>query len=89
MSMLIGHGPHWINRTIFTFINENNGYFRCPYRIWSKFLSFDMKKNGNLRWVIGFMKKNVNLGVLRMIPYVPNGVPQLYLDPKDFRIPNI
>jgi hypothetical protein len=45
---LIEHGPHWINFIILTFISENNRYFRCPYKIWSKFISFDTKKKGNL-----------------------------------------
>ncbi len=39
---LIGHGPHWINLTIFTLVSEKNRYFRCPYKIWSKFNSFDI-----------------------------------------------
>jgi hypothetical protein len=38
---------------------------------------------GNLRQVIGFMKKKVNLGVLRMNPYVSNRVPRPCLDPND------
>jgi hypothetical protein len=41
---LIEHGPHWINFIIFTFISENNRYFQCPYKIWRKFISFDMRK---------------------------------------------
>ncbi len=39
---LIEHGPHWINFTIFTFISENNGYFRCPYKI---YFIWDERKN--------------------------------------------
>jgi hypothetical protein len=35
-----------------------------------------------LRKVIGFMKKKMNLGVLKMSHYVSNGIPQPYLDPK-------
>jgi hypothetical protein len=41
---LIEHGPHWIDFIIITFISEKNRYFRCPYKIWSKFITFDMKK---------------------------------------------
>jgi len=41
---LIEHSPHWINFIILTFISENNRYFRCPYKVWSKFISFHMKK---------------------------------------------
>jgi hypothetical protein len=41
---LIEHGPHWINFNILTFISEKHRYFRCPYQIWNKFISFDMRK---------------------------------------------
>jgi hypothetical protein len=50
---LIEHGPHWINFIILTFISEynnnnnnnnNNNKFRCLYKIWNKYISFDMKK---------------------------------------------
>jgi hypothetical protein len=41
---LIKHGSHWINFTILTFISEKHGYFRCPYKIWSKSISFEMRK---------------------------------------------
>ncbi len=44
----IKHGPHWINFIILTFINENNKYFRCPYKIWNKFISFDMGKKKDI-----------------------------------------
>jgi hypothetical protein len=40
----IKHGTHWINFIILTFINENNKYFRCLYKIWNKIISFDMRK---------------------------------------------
>jgi hypothetical protein len=43
---LIEHGPHWINFTIFTFINGNNKYFKSLCKIWNKIISFDMKKWG-------------------------------------------
>jgi hypothetical protein len=33
------HGLHWITFIILTFVNENNKYFRCPYKIWNKFIS--------------------------------------------------
>jgi hypothetical protein len=57
--------------------------FRCPYKIWHKFISFDMrKKKGNLRQVIGFMKKKMTLGVLGVSPSISNGVAQPYLDPQ-------
>jgi len=59
---LIGHGPHWINVTIFTLISEKNRYFKCPYKIWRKFNSFDILKKENLKQVIGFIKKKMNLG---------------------------
>jgi hypothetical protein len=41
---LIEHGPYWINFIIFTFISENNRYFKGLYKIWTKIISFDMKK---------------------------------------------
>ncbi len=40
----IGYGPHWINLTIFTFINENNRNFRSLYKFWNKIISFNMRK---------------------------------------------
>ncbi len=79
---MIKHGPHWIHFIVLTFINEKNRDFKCPYRIWSKIISFDMRRN--LKHVIGFMKKKVTLGVLGVNPYVSNGVPQPYLDPSCF-----
>jgi hypothetical protein len=42
--LLIEHGPHWIKFTILAFINEKHIYFKCPSQIWSKFISFDMRK---------------------------------------------
>jgi hypothetical protein len=85
---LIKHDPHWINFIIFTFINEKNGYSRCLYKIWSKLISFDTRKQkkGNLKHIISFMKKKVNLGVLGMSPYVSNGVPQPCLDPIHYNL---
>jgi hypothetical protein len=78
---LIKHGPHWINFTIFTFISENNTYFRCLYKIWNKIISFDMrKKRENVRHVIGKVKKKVNLKVLAVSPKGSNVVPQSCLD---------
>jgi hypothetical protein len=41
---LIEHAPHWINFTIIAFIREKTRYFRCPYQIWSKFISYDTRK---------------------------------------------
>jgi hypothetical protein len=42
---LIEHGPHWINFIILTFISlKNKNKFRGFYKIWSKIISFDMKK---------------------------------------------
>ncbi len=41
---LIEHGSHWINFINLTFIRENNRYFRCLYKLWSKFISFDVRK---------------------------------------------
>jgi len=40
---LIEHGPHWINFIIFTFISENNRYFKSLFNIGKK-NSFDMEK---------------------------------------------
>jgi hypothetical protein len=44
----IEHGPHWINFIIFTFISENNRYFKNLYKIWNKIISLDMKKNDEM-----------------------------------------
>ncbi len=41
---LIKHGTHWINFIVLTFISENDRYFKCLYKNWSKFISFDMRK---------------------------------------------
>jgi hypothetical protein len=49
--------------------------FRCPYKIWNKFISFDMKKKRKFKTCHSFMKKKMNLGVLRTSPCVSNGVP--------------
>jgi hypothetical protein len=38
--------PNWINFTILTFINEQNRYSRCLYKIWNKIISFNMRKKG-------------------------------------------
>ncbi len=59
---LTEHGPNWKKIIIFTFVTANNRYFRRPYESWSKFISFDMKKKGNLRHVIGFTKKKSEFG---------------------------
>jgi hypothetical protein len=40
------YGPHWINFTILTFMNENNRYSRSLYKIGNKIISFDMRKKG-------------------------------------------
>jgi hypothetical protein len=40
---LIKHGPHWINYTIFIFINNNNLLINWPIKK-IKFISFDKKK---------------------------------------------
>jgi hypothetical protein len=45
---LIEHGSLWINFIILTFISEKNKYFRCPYKIWTRFISFDMRKKRGL-----------------------------------------
>jgi hypothetical protein len=63
---LIEHDPHWINFTILT--SESNRYFKCLYKIWNKIISFDTKKRGNLKHVIGKVKKNMNLNALGMNP---------------------
>jgi hypothetical protein len=62
LGSLIEHGTHWINYIILTSISENNRYFTCLYQLWNKFISFDVKKKGNLKHVIGFVKKKMNLG---------------------------
>jgi hypothetical protein len=59
----IEHGPHWINFIVFTFISENNRYSRCLYKIWNKIISFDMKKNRNLKQIIRKVKKKVKLNL--------------------------
>jgi len=77
---LIEHGPHWIDFIIITFISEKNRYFRCPYKIWSKFITFDMKKKGNLRCQ-RFYKKKGEFGGPRSESFYFKWVPRLYLDP--------
>jgi len=72
---LIEHGPHWIDFIIITFISEKKRYFRCPYKIWSKFITFDMKKKRKPKMSKVLLKKKVNLGVLGVSPYVSNGYP--------------
>jgi hypothetical protein len=76
---LIEHGPHWINIIIFTFISEKNKSTGV-YRICNKIISFDMKKMGNLKQVIGKVKKTMNLKVLRMNLYVSKVIPQSCLN---------
>jgi hypothetical protein len=46
IEQLIKHGSHWINFIIFTFIIENNRYFKSLHAIWNKNISFEMKKKG-------------------------------------------
>jgi hypothetical protein len=53
----IEHGPHWINIIIYTFISEKIKSTRV-YIICNQIIPFDMKKMGNLRQVIGKVKKN-------------------------------
>jgi hypothetical protein len=48
-----------------------------------------MRKKGNLKYVIGKMKKKVNLIILGVSPYVSKGVPQSCLDLKDKNIQNL
>jgi hypothetical protein len=38
------HGPFWLNFIISTSISEKIKYFKCLYKIWSKTISFDMRK---------------------------------------------
>jgi hypothetical protein len=45
---LIKHGSYLINFIILTFVNEKNKYSRYLYKIWRKFISFDMKKEGEI-----------------------------------------
>jgi hypothetical protein len=79
---LIKHGPSWIKFFVLTFIIEHNRYLKYPYKIWSKFISFDMKKKGKSKTCHKFYEERVEFGgVLGVSPYVSNGVPQLYLDP--------
>jgi hypothetical protein len=83
----IEYGPHRRNFTIFTFISEKKRYFRCSYKIWGNFISFDMRKKGKFKiGHLGFVKKKVNLKVLGMSPHVSNKVLQPYLDPPIYYI---
>ncbi len=50
-------------------------------KIRAKLFHLTRKKKGNLKQVIRKMKKNVNLKVLGVSPYVSKGVPQSCLDP--------
>ncbi len=46
---LIEHGPYWINFIVLTFISrkKKSNNFRCPYKIWNKYISFNMNKQIN------------------------------------------
>ncbi len=48
-------------------------YYEHLYKIWKEFISFDMKKKENLKHVLGFVKKKVSWGNLKVLPYVSNG----------------
>jgi hypothetical protein len=72
---LIGHGPRWINVTILTLISENNRHFKCPYKIWSKFISLDIFFKRKLKTSHRFYGEKGEYGVLKMSPYVSNRVP--------------
>jgi hypothetical protein len=71
---LTKHGTHWINFIILTFISEIidtlDAYIKFEVNLFHL-----TKKKGNLRQVIGFMKKKW-IWVLGVSPYVSNGVPQ-------------
>jgi hypothetical protein len=45
---LVEHGPYWISFIILTFTSEENRYFRGLYKIWNKFILFDMRKKGEM-----------------------------------------
>jgi len=66
---LIKHGPHWIIFIILTFISENNIYFKHMYKISREFILFDIKK-GKSKTSLSFVKKNVCLKVLGVLPCV-------------------
>ncbi len=53
---LMEHGPHWVSFIIFTFVIENNGSFKCLYKIGREFISFDMKERNILIHVLDFGK---------------------------------
>jgi hypothetical protein len=52
---LTDYGAYWMNLIIVSFKSENNRYSRDLYKKWSKFISFDMRKKGNVIQVLGFM----------------------------------
>jgi hypothetical protein len=60
------HGPHWINFTILTFMNENNRYSKSLYKIWNKIISFDMREKKIYIYAMAKVKKKVNLNVLEL-----------------------
>jgi hypothetical protein len=66
----IEHGPHWLNFTILTFINENDTYFKGLYKIWNKIIWLDMRKIMKCNTNHGESERKVNLGVLGMNPCV-------------------
>jgi len=65
------------------FLEEFKGliYYRKLYKIWKKPFIWYEKKRWNVRHVMGKVKKKVNLGLLKAILYVLNGVPHSCLDP--------
>jgi len=71
-----------LDRFYYSYFHKwTNRYSRNLYKIWNKIISFDMKKRGNLRHVIGKVKKKLNLRILRVNPYVSKRVLQSCLDP--------
>jgi hypothetical protein len=69
---LIGHGPHWINLTIFTLISENNRYFKCPYTIWSKLFHLTFFFKRKFQTIHRFYEKKGEFEILRMSLHVSN-----------------
>jgi hypothetical protein len=59
---LIEHGSHWINFINLTFIRENNRYFRCLYKLWSKFISFDVRKKRKFKTCHRFCEEKGEFG---------------------------
>ncbi len=51
-----------MNFIILTFINENNKYFKILYKIWNKFISFDVRKRVKCKTNHGKSKEKSEFG---------------------------